>query len=141
MEFEGTLVKELPLESGVSNSTGKEWRKKTWVFETQSGSFTNNIAVTAFGDRIDNLRFEMGKRYIVSIDVNSREYNGRWYTDIRAYSYRPADEVPAGGNFTQQAPGQAAAAAPAQGPAFGTAAPAASTDPFASDSNTDDLPF
>lgn len=140
MEFEGTLVKELPLESGVSANTGKEWRKKTWVFETQSGSFTNNIAVTAFNDRIDNLRFEMGKRYIVSIDVSSREYNGKWYNDIRAYSYRPADEVPTGDNFSQPV-SQAAATAPVSGPSFGTPASSASTDPFANDNNTDDLPF
>lgn len=124
MEFEGTLIHDLPEESGTSKA-GNPWRKKTWVFEVQSGQYTNMIAVTAMGDRIDNLKFEMGKRYIVSIDIQSREFNGRWYTDVRAYAYRPVDGQSAAVNETA--------------PQFGTPAPAA--DPFAGSSETDDLPF
>jgi hypothetical protein len=93
------------------------------------------------GDRIDNFKFEAGKRYNVSIDVQSREYNGKWYTDARVFAYRPLDDAaaaaapaPNAGGFGQPA----AQAAPAA-PAFGQPAPQA--DPFGGDTNTDDLPF
>lgn len=141
MDFEGTLIHELPEEGGTSKS-GNAWRKKTWVFETQNGSFTNQIAVNAMGDRIDNFKFEAGKRYNVSIDVQSREYNGKWYTDARVFAYRPLDDAaaaasaPTAGGFGQPAAQPAPAA-----PAFGQPAPQ-QVDPFAGgDSNTDDLPF
>jgi hypothetical protein len=90
------------------------------------------------GDRIDNFKFEAGKRYNVSIDVQSREYNGKWYTDARVFAYRPLDEAAASTNSDFNQP--VAQPAPAA-PAFGQPAPQ-QVDPFAGgDSNTDDLPF
>ncbi len=131
MEFEGTLIHDLPEEGGTSKA-GNVWRKKTWVFEVPSGQYTNQIAVTCMGDRINNMNFEMGKRYIVSIDVQSREFNGKWYTDARVYAYRPVEDA------TTSAP-QGGFGTPVSS-ATASAAPAA--DPFAAgSSDTDDLPF
>lgn len=131
MELEGTLVQILPLQEGVSKQSGNAWRKQQWILETD-GQYPRRVMFQAFNSRIDNLRLEIGKRYIVSVDAESREYNGRWYTDLSAYAARPVDAAPA-------QPAQPAAA-PTSG--FGSApmqqAPA---DPFAAGDSADDLPF
>ena len=38
-----------------------------------------------WGDKIDEFKIQQGENLEVSIDVESREYNGRWYTDIKAW--------------------------------------------------------
>jgi hypothetical protein len=132
MELEGTIIFDLPLQEGVSKA-GRPWKKKEWVLETP-GMYPRRVKFHVFGDRVDMLNFEVGKSYAVTFELESREFNGRWYTDVNVLSARPSD------GMTQAAPaafGQAPAAAPAQ-PA--PAAPA--MDPFAgADNSTDDLPF
>lgn len=138
MEIEGTIVFDLPMQEGVSRA-GKPWKKKEWVLE-QQGMYPRKVKFTVFGEtRVAEMNFEVGKAYRVSVDLESREFNGRWYTDVNAYAMQPLDvAAPAAGQFGAPAP------APAAAPQFGApaAAPAAAADPFAGGSdNTDDLPF
>lgn len=121
---------DLPMQSGVSKA-GNAWKKKEWVMETNTNSqYPRKVKFHVFGDRAETLKFEIGKTYRVSFDLESREFNGRWYTDVSVYAMTPVEAgAPAGGAFPQQ---PAAAA-----PAFD--APAA---PFAAPANEqDDLPF
>ena len=141
MEIEGKIIMDLPEEGGTSKA-GNVWRKKSYVLETL-GQYPRKAKFDIFGDRIDSMRAEVGKTYRVSVDVESREFNGRWYTDLRAYGIQETNVAngPQGG-FQQQAPQQPAqqfGGAPAANNPFG-GAPAASADPFAS-SESDDLPF
>ena len=39
----------------------------------------------AWGDKIDQFDIKTGEQLTVSIDLESREYNGRWYTDVKAW--------------------------------------------------------
>ncbi|MDE5888106.1 MAG: DUF3127 domain-containing protein [Muribaculaceae bacterium] len=87
MEIEGRIILDLPLQQGTSKA-GNPWKKKEWVLET-FGAYPKKIMFGAFGDRIDTLQIEAGRDYTVSVDIESREFNGRWYTDIRAYAARP----------------------------------------------------
>ncbi len=130
MELEGTLVQILPLQEGVSKQSGNPWKKQQWILET-AGQYPRRVMFQAFNARIDNLHLEIGKRYVISLDAESREFNGRWYTDLSAYAARPVDSAPA--QVSQAAPAQSFGAAPMQ------TAPAA--DPFASGDSADDLPF
>ena len=50
------------------------------------GQYPRKVKFDLFGDRIDQVRLEAGKSYKVSVDAESREFNGRWYTDLRAYA-------------------------------------------------------
>lgn len=139
MEFTAKLIEELPMEGGVSKA-GNEWKKKSWIFET-FGQYPRKIKVEAMNSRIDSLRMEVGKTYTVSVDAQSREYNGRWYTDLSAYAARETQDP--NNTFSQPQSTPAAPAAPqqpfaAQDP-FAAAAPAGG-DPFASN-DSDDLPF
>lgn len=142
MEIEGIIIMDLPLEEGVSQRTNNPWRKKSWVLETL-GQYPRKAKFDVFGDRIDTFKFEMGKAYAVSVDVESREFNNRWYTDLKAYSYRPIEDAHPG----MQAPMQGGYQQPAQpayqqpaGPQFGQPAQPAS-QPLPQADATEDLPF
>jgi hypothetical protein len=39
----------------------------------------------AWSDKIDEFAIKEGESLTVSIDLESREYNGRWYTDVEAW--------------------------------------------------------
>ena len=59
------------------------------VFEMNEGSFARKICVTFFNKPEDVARLKEGAAYTVSVNIESREYNGRWYTDIRAWRIQP----------------------------------------------------
>jgi len=75
----------------------------------------------------------------LSYDIESREFNGRWYTDIRGFKAMKEDPNMVAG----QAPYPAAAGAPAPAPApeAGMAAPAPPMDNTFDQGAGDDLPF
>ena len=127
MELEGTIIQRLERQTGVSKA-GKEWKKDEYVLETP-GTYPHKVKFTIFGDKCDQMQCEVGKSYVLSCDLDSREFNGRWYTDVNVYMVRPVDSA---------AP--AAAAAPsAQQPSF-QPAPAPQFGAPEED-NSDDLPF
>ncbi len=140
MEIEGRLILDLPMVEGVSKSTNKPWKKKEWVIETINTQYPRKIHFGAFGDRADSFKFEIGKVYTVSVDVESREFNGRWYTDLRAYAMRESGvDAPQGtannfgGGFPQGVQGMT------QASELGGGFPPAPEMPL--QDSSDDLPF
>lgn len=91
MEIEGMIIRDLGQLEGVSKA-GNPWKKHEWVLETQ-GQYPRKIKFTVFGDRVNTITFELGKSYNVQVDVESREFNERWYTDLTAYAARPLENV------------------------------------------------
>ena len=74
-----------PME-GVSQSTGNPWRKITAIFETL-GDRPHDIAFSALNDTCNRVaELKPGMVYEVNFDLNSREYNGKWYTDAKAWA-------------------------------------------------------
>ncbi|MBD5371709.1 MAG: DUF3127 domain-containing protein [Bacteroides sp.] len=145
MEFEGKLILVLPEEGGTSRM-GNAWRKQGWVFET-FGQYPKKVKVDAMNASIDNIHVEPGKVYSVSVDPESREFNGKWYTDLRIWSAREIAGPTAGPGagvpdnpFSNPAPAPAAAAPQPQTNPFAPQSGAPGADAFGSDSN-DDLPF
>ena len=94
MEFEGTVYKIMPVTKGTS--ARGDWQRQDVVFEMQDGPYTRKICVTFFNRPPDVARLKEGATYNVSVNIESREYNGRWYTDIRAWRIQPKQaEAPA----------------------------------------------
>ena len=129
LELEGKIIRKLNVQSGVS--ARGNWSKQEFIIEYQEGNFPSQACFNVWGeDKVKDLeRFQIGDSVKVSFNISSREYNGRWYTDLRAWRLDSAGEA-------------ASAAAPAQAPAQ----PAAQTQaPQAADSqdsqDDDDLPF
>ena len=114
MEFEGTVYKILPVTKGTS--ARGEWQRQDVVFEMNEGSFTRKICVTFFNKPEDVARLKEGSTYNVSVNIESREYNGRWYTDIRAWRLQPKQEAAAAPmpDMPPIAEGPSYASAPAQ---------------------------
>ena len=77
MEFEGTVYKILPVTKGTS--ARGEWQRQDVVFEMNEGSFTRKICVTFFNKPEDVARLKEGSTYNVSVNIESREYNGRYH--------------------------------------------------------------
>jgi hypothetical protein len=83
MEITGNLIHILPLQTGQGKNG--PWKKQDFVIETQD-TYPKKICLSAWGDKVDTSRLSIGQSLKVSFDVESREYNGRWYTDLKAYS-------------------------------------------------------
>ena len=92
MEFEGVVWRVLPQIKGTSARC--EWVKQEVVFELP-GEFNRKICVGFWGDKaLDAASLKPGETIAVSANVESREYNGRWYTEVRAWriNRKPAAE-------------------------------------------------
>ena len=82
MEVSGKIIEILPVKSG--QSANGEWRKQEYILETEA-QYPKKVCFMAWGDKIDQFNLQQGEAVEVSIDLESREYNGRWYTDVKAW--------------------------------------------------------
>ncbi len=149
MDLTGKVIAIMEPRSGVSNRTGNAWMTQEYVIEVP-GSFPRRMVFNIFGeDRIKQFNIQAGEEITVQFDIDAREFNGRWYNDIRAYNILRgpiAESVP---QATTIASAGAAPFPPQQPMAQQGAAPAApqAAAPFppaqepAGENAADDLPF
>ena len=140
MEVVGKIIQVLPLQEGVGRN-GNPWKLQGYVLETLD-QYPRKVHFEVFGeDRIKMNPCEIDQLVTVSFDIESREFNGRWYTSIRAWKIQQGDTTQAGA-IPAAAPAQAAPATPAA-PAAAPMEPAANIDPFdaSAGDGTSDLPF
>lgn len=92
MQRSAKLVQLLPLQTG----TGKngQWKKQDMIVETD-GQYPKKICISAWGDKINEDVLKVGNRLKIDFDVESREYNGRWYTDVKAWKIEMEGTAPA----------------------------------------------
>ena len=82
MEISGKIIEILSEKSGESaNGT---WRKQEYILETDT-QYPKKVCFIAWGEKIDQFAIKQGDDLVVSVDLESREYNGRWYTDVKAW--------------------------------------------------------
>ncbi len=98
LSVKGKLVKILPAETGISRS-GNSWKKQGFVVETQE-QFQRKICFSLFNDKVSMLNgVSEGEKVEVSFDIESREFNGKWFHNINAWKIarimkNGADEIP-----------------------------------------------
>jgi len=73
----GTIYKVLPIEQI------KENKKQTIIIETD-GKYPKKLAIEVWND-LTKLNYLDGSNAKFYIDAESREYNGKWYTSVKAY--------------------------------------------------------
>ena len=130
MEISGKIIQVLPEQGGVSKTSGKEWKLQAYVLETQE-QYPRKVHFEVFGeDRIKANPCQLDDVVTVSFDIESREFNGRWYTSIRAWKIQQ-------GIVDSAAP----VAVPAAEPMATPQANVATFDAAASVDETTDLPF
>jgi len=134
MEIVGKIIQVLPLQEGVGKN-GNPWKVQGYVLETQE-QYPRKVQFEIFGeDRIHNNPCNIDDVVTVSFDIESREFNGRWYTSIRAWKVQQG-VVEAAAEPTPVAAQPAQVAQPAQ--------PAANVETFDAAAGADegtDLPF
>lgn len=105
MELTAKLIQVLPLQSGISKNG--EWKKQDIVVETD-GQYPKKVCISIWGDKASEATLQVGNILNISFDVESREYNGRWYTDVKAWRVELAAPNNASPYPTDQGVGQMA---------------------------------
>lgn len=130
MEVEGKIIHFIGERSGTSRA-GNPWKTKEYVLETIGESFTRKIAFEFFGDKAELYPLKEGDLIKLSFDVESREYQGRWFTSVRGWKAEAINPAAA----VAPAPETAAAAVATPG----IVPPPPVVEPMAN--NSEDLPF
>lgn len=78
MEIQGKVVAVLPKQSGTSKA-GKAWEKQEFILEYQEGGYNRKLNITAMSDKIGLVN--TGEEVKAHFIIESREYDGRWYTN------------------------------------------------------------
>ncbi len=135
LELVGKLVKVLPEVTGQGKNGA--WNKQEFVIETLDSQYPKKVCLTAWGDKANDLKqFADGDTLKATFSAESREYNDRWYTELRAFRIELAE---GGGESGYSAPSRPAQAQPAR-PA-GQSQPAAMPFNTTFDDESNDLPF
>ena len=125
LEIEGKIVSKLAIQKGTSQRG--EWARQDFVLEYMEGSYPSNVCFSVWGvDKVDELaKYQVGDTVKVSFNIKAREYDGRWYNDIRVWRMGAAS---GSGSVSGQAP--ASGAAVGFGPASGQTSGAGSASGF-----------
>jgi hypothetical protein len=115
MQLRAKLTQLLLIQTG----TGKngEWKKQEIIVETDD-QYPKNVCISIWGDKINEGQLQIGNLLQINFDIESRVYNSKWYTDIKAWKIEVA------GTSTQNTPNNVA-----------------NTDDFIPNSEVDILPF
>ena len=123
--IEGQITAILPETRGVGQRG--EWVSQDFVLKTDD-NYPKNICFSVFGaSKIKEANIRIGDVVSIGVNLESREFKGRWYTSIKAWSVKRKFEAQA----AKQAP-----PAPTPQPSQPT-----QTQTSSSVDNTDDLPF
>lgn len=98
LEIEGKIIRKLGVQSGTS--ARGDWSKQEFIIEYQEGNYPSQACFSVWGaDKVKELeKYQINDKVKVSFNINSREYNNRWYTDLRAWKIEV--ESPVQENYT-----------------------------------------
>lgn len=91
MQLTAKLIQVLPAETGMGKNG--EWKKQNIIVETD-GQYPKKVCITIWGDKANPAVLQEGSMLAIDFDVESREFNGRWYTDVKAWKIEPAGQTP-----------------------------------------------
>ena len=138
MDIKGKIIQKMEPVGGVSKA-GNQWKKQEYVLETLD-SYPKKVKFDFFGDRADQYPLEVGDVITLSYDIESREFNGRWYTDLPIWRIAPAGAPPPQGAYAP-APAQPSGYAATPTPPPAPAVPAPTVEDMPAAEGEDDLPF
>lgn len=79
----GKIIHVLELVSGDSKRReGEKWYRQEYVLETME-EYPRKVCFQLWGeDRIKGANLQLGDMIRLTFNIESREYNGRWYTSV-----------------------------------------------------------
>lgn len=149
-EITGMIIAVLPTRSGTS-ARGTQWSSQTAVIETHE-QYSKRVAFDVLGDKITEFNLQVDEEVTVSIDINAREFNGKWWNSVNAWKVvrQVGQQAPAQGGYNVGNPqaGAQAAQAAQQAAMAGAPNPMNPNNPFpqaqqpgAPAGQADNLPF
>lgn len=103
MEIKGKVVQVLPIESGTSKS-GNQWQKAALVVETaENPKYPKKVKISNMKNAETFAQIAVGEDVCFKSEVESREYNGRWFTEVSCWSWEVLRAVPPQAPIPQQA--------------------------------------
>ncbi|MDR0726147.1 MAG: DUF3127 domain-containing protein [Prevotellaceae bacterium] len=92
LDITGKIVQVLDLQTGAS--ARGDWKRQEFILETEE-QYPRKICISLWGDRINDIAgIQIGGELItVSIALESKEFNGRWYTEVRGWRILRAGQV------------------------------------------------
>ena len=86
IQLSGTVTHILPLQSGVSKSSGKEWKKQSYVLLVEEGQYPRSVTFDIVGEeRIKNSAIQLNELITVHLDINCNEWQGKFYNSITCW--------------------------------------------------------
>lgn len=88
MQLKGKIIQVLDLQTG--EGANGQWKKQEYVLETTDSKYPKKVVFSLWKDKIDEFNLSEGQDVDVSIEIESREFNGRWYTNVQAWRLNSA---------------------------------------------------
>lgn len=86
IQLSGTVTHILPLQSGVSKSSGKEWKKQSYVLLVEEGQYPRSVTFDIVGaERISNAAIQLNEQITVHLDISCNEWQGKFYNSITCW--------------------------------------------------------
>lgn len=90
MYIQGKVIKVFDIQTG--ESPRGSWRKREFILETFA-KIPKKICIVIKGEPADTIQIQTGDNIKVSVDIESREYKEKWYTEVRGWKVEPADSA------------------------------------------------
>lgn len=82
MNITAKLIQILPMQTGMGKNG--QWRKQDIIVETEA-QYPKKIAISIWGDKINENQLILGTTLTIDFDIESKEFNSKWYTELRAW--------------------------------------------------------
>lgn len=95
MQFQGRIYRLYPVQSGTS-ANGKEWSRQDFIFEyfeQPTDRYADRVLLSVMNDRIKEYDLHEGDEVIIGFGHNTREYQGRYFNDVRMYHFEKVKQV------------------------------------------------
>lgn len=93
----GVITQALPIQQGVSQRTGNQWARASYIIEHEHGQYPKRMVFEVSNGRIQELNIQVGEQLTVHVNVDVREYpqgSGKFFNSIEAWKVdRQAQQV------------------------------------------------
>lgn len=93
MELQGKIAQKFPLISGTKKN-GDQWQKAAILLETTANNYPRKVYVSAFKEAEAFDQLPLNAEVTLKIDIESREFNGKWYTSVTCYGFELSPSAP-----------------------------------------------
>ena len=87
MYIQGKVIRVYDVQVGESQRG--TWKKREFILETYA-KIPKKVCMVLKGELVDSIQINEGESLRVSIDIESREFKEKWYTEVRAWKIEPA---------------------------------------------------